>query len=350
MAITNDPRQYGKAIERTEEINLIPNNWGLLQQLRLFTNKYSSQKTILIPRTTENESILEDRNWDERNPSLSGAQRDYLPLQIPHYPVDDAILPNDVDGNITWDSVRDGGLQLETINEKRVEKMERIRRAHALTLEFARMQVLKNGTVYSPRNTVTINYYSQYGISRYVESVDLASTTVAPNEAIESAIGHLQDSLMTGDVATGFVALCSPEFYGALISNPFIQERYFHIQNSQQAPLLVDRLTAGSPLDARYRTFDFAGVTFIEVRGAVAGTPYITAGDAYMFPRGTAGFETWFAPANRLSTINTRAQESYLFEYVNRKDDIIELMSETNFLNVLKRPDQVITLRNEEVQ
>lgn len=348
MAITNDPRNYGKAVELTEEINLIPNQWGLIQRLGLFTNKYSTQKTILIPRTTEGESLLEDRNWDERNPSIAGGQRDYLPLQIPHYPVDDAILPNDVDGNIDFGSAMAGGLQLETINQKRVEKMERLRRAHSLTLEFARMQVLKNGTVYAPRGSVVIDYYAQYGLTRTVQSVDLASTVVAPNAAIETAIGELQDSLMTGDVATGFVALCSPEFFSALISNPFIQERYFYVQNMQQAPLLVDRLTAGSPLDARYRTFDFAGVTFIEVRGGVAGTPYVTAGDAYMFPRGTAGFETWFAPANRLSTINKKAQESYLFEYVNRKDDIIELMSETNFLNVLKRPDQVITLRNEE--
>lgn len=347
MPITNDPRAYGKAVNLSDSINIIPNNWGLIQKLGLFEHKFSSQKTILIPRTTEGENILEDRNWDERNPSLAGAQRDYLPLQIPHYPVDDAITPNDVDGNIDWNAVIRGSLTLETVEQKRAEKMERIRRAHSLTLEFARMQVLKDGTAYSPRGTVAINFYTEYGISRTVESVDLASTTVAPNAALESAIASLQDALMTGDVATDFIALCSPSFYNALVNNPFVVERYMYIQNSQQQPLLVGRQTAGSPLDARYRTFDYAGITFIEVRGGVRGVPYIEDGDAYMFPRGTSSFETWFAPANRFSTINKPALESYFFEYINEKDDIIELMTETNFLNVLKRPDLVITLRNE---
>lgn len=347
MPITNNPQAYGKAVDLSSGINIVPNTWGLVNRLGLFENKYGRLKTIMIPRTTEGQHLLEDRNWDERNPSIAGAARDFLTLPVPHYPVDDAITPNDIDANIEWEAAINGGLGLETIEQKRAEKMSRIRRAHALTLEMARMQVIKDGTVYSPRGTVNVNYYTEFGISRQVVPVDLSSTTVAPNSALEGALGQIQDDLQTGDIVTDFICLCSPEFFSALTNNAFIVERYFYVQNSQQQPLLVDRLTAGAPLDARFRTFDYAGILFVEVRGSVAGIPYVAPDDAYLFPRGTQSFETWFAPANRLSTVNKTALESYYFEYINRKDDIIEIMSETNFLNVLKRPDLILTLRNE---
>lgn len=351
MAITNNPNAYGKVVDLSSSINLIPNEWGLIQRLGLFTHKYGSQKTILIPRTTEAQHLLEDRNWDERNPSIAGAQRDMLALPIPHYPVDDAITPNDVDGNIDWDAAIRGAIQLETVEQKRAEKMARIRRAHALTLEMARMQVIKDGTVYSPRGTVNVNYYTEFGIARHVQPIDLSSTTVAPNSAVNEAVNYLQEQLQTGGVASNFIALCSTSFFNALTENPFIVERYLNLQNSaQQIPLLVGSLAANrSPLDARYRTFDFAGVFFIECPGNVAGIPYIEEDMAYMMPRFDSmesPFETWFAPANRFGTVNRTAVESYFFEYLNEKDDIIEIMTETNFLNVIKRPDLIITLEN----
>lgn len=346
MAVVNNPSQFGKAVDFSGSINIIPNQWGLTQRLGLFNNNFGTQKSILIARSTEQDHLMVDRNWDERNPSISGGQRDWISLPIPHYPVDDAILPNDIDGVLDFDAlIRSGGQQLETVEKKRAEKMNRIRRAHSTVLEMARLQVIKDGTVYAPNGTVNINYYTEYGITRQTVGMNLTSTTVRPQVGIEQAIAYLQDGLQTGDVVTGFVALCSPEFFSALTSNSFVQEQYMYFaRGGDQNGLTVGRLTAGAPLDGRYRTFDYGGVLWIEVRGSVAGTRYINANEAYMFPTGTDSFQTYFAPANRLSTVNKPALESYYFEYFNSKDDIIEIMSETNFLNVLKRPDQVITL------
>lgn len=345
MPVTNNPLQFGKAVDYSGGINIIPNQWGLMQRLGLFNHVHGTQKTIMIARKTESDHLMVDRNWDERNPSITGGQRDWITLPIPHYPVDDAILPNDIDGVIDFDSLIQGGLQLETIEKKRAEKMNRIRRAHSTLLEMARLQVLKDGTVYAPNGTVNINYYTEYGIARETIGLDLESTVVRPQVGIEEAIAYLQDNLQTGEIVTGFVALCSPSFFSALTTNAFVQEQYLYFaRGGNQDGLTIGRLTAGAPLDGRYRTFDYGGVLWIEVRGNVAGVDYVEDGEAYMFPLGTDNFETHFAPANRLSTVNKTALESYYFEYVNTRDDIIEIMSETNFLNVLRRPDQVVTL------
>lgn len=345
MAVINNPLQFGKAVDYSGSINIIPNEWGVTQRLGLFTPVYGTQKSIMIARNTEIDHLMVDRNWDERNPSISGGARDYITLPIPHYPVDDAILPNDIDGVIDFESILNGGQQLETVEKARAKKMARIRRAHQVLLELSRLQVLKDGSVYAPNGTVKVNFYTEYGITRQSIGLNLSSTTVRPQVGIEQAISTLQDGLQTGEVVTGFVALCSPSFFSALTNNAFVQEQYMYFaRGGNQEGVTVGRLTAGAPLDGRYRTFDYGGVLWIEVRGNVAGTDYIDAGEAYMFPVGTDNFETHFAPANRLSTVNQPALSSYYFEYVNTRDDIIEIMSETNFINVLRRPDQVITL------
>lgn len=344
--ITHDPSNFGRAIEYTEAINIIPNEWGVVQRIKLFRHEYKTQKAILIPRTTEEAHILVDRNWNERNPSLAGGKVEYIPFNIPHYPKDDAILPSDIDGMLDIQNWLAGGLQLETVERVRARKMMRIRKAHATTLEFARMQVLKDGSVYAPNQTVSINYYDAYGITRKVIDLDLDSNIVDPKRGIEEAIGYLQDSLQTGENVTNFVALCSPTFFSGLTNNPSVREQYLYLQRPQGEAFSVGRLTAGSPFDARFRTFDYGGVLWVEVRGGVVDQPYVEDGEAYMFPVGTDNFVTYFAPADRLSTVNEVAQESYYFEYPDPKNDIIEIMSETNFLNVLRRPDQVITLKS----
>ena len=343
MAIAN-PFKLGKVADLSQEINIIPNTWGVIQTLGIFRNEPKAQKTVLIPRTTEEDAIAVDRNWDERNSAIKGGKRDVLPLVIPHYPIDDTITPNDVDGNVDWDSLMAGGNATLTVDRVRAEKMARLRRAHALTMEYARAQLLKDGSVYAPNGTVTTNFYTEFGTARETKYFNLASTTDNPISKVEVALAYIQDHLKSGDVVSDFVALCSPEFFSALISNPFVYESYQYFAQSQGPALMNGRLVAGRPWDARFRWFEYGGVKFIEVRGQINGVNYVEANKAYMLPMGTDSFRTFFAPANRFATVNRTAQEVYYFEYANQKDDIIEIMSESNFLNALLRPDTVITL------
>lgn len=346
MPIAN-PFVPGRAVDLSSQINLVPNQWGLIQRLGLFTNEYKTQKMVMIPRWTEGEHVLVDRNWDERNSNIVGGKRDYLTLAIPHFPVDDAMTPNDIDGVIDFSQLVAGSDNILSLATVRAEKMARLRKAHSLTLEVARAQVLRDGTVYAPNGTVVTNYYTEFGITRQVVPVDFASTTVNPLGQMNDIIAQLQDAVRTGDVVDRFVALCSPEFFNALITNPFITESYQYFLQAQGPAILNQRLGTGNTgLDARYRVFDYGGIVFVEVRGGAAGQAYVEPGDAYVFPQGELdAFRTFFAPANRFASINKTAQESYFFEYLNERDDIIEVMTETNFLNVLARPELVVTLR-----
>lgn len=344
MAIV-DPNNVGRVVDLSSEINIVPNQWGLYNSLGLFATENKTQKQVLIPRTTETEVVLKDKNWDERNNAIAKGERDMLSLVIPHFPVDESITPNDVDGAADWDSVLQGGNNVLSVEKVRMAKMERLRRAHALTLERSRAQLIKDGTVYAPNGTVTTNYYSLFGVNRVSADMGLSSTVVNPMTAFTDVLGTATDAVSSGDVITNWVAICSPEFFGKLAGNPFVVESFSAFAQPQSAGVLNQRLSSGG-LDARYRTLEYAGITFIEARGKIDGYNYVEAEDAYLLPLGTDSFRTMFAPANRFASVNKPAQESYYFEYINERDDIIEIMSETNFLNTLLRPQTVVTLQS----
>lgn len=342
MAIVN-PFNHKDVVDLTSSINIIPNRWGLYEQLGLFTKEYKTQREVLVYRDHEEDVLMKDSNWDERNDTLTGGKRDAVALHIPHYNLTDAIYPNDLNGVADWDSVRAGGNGVTTLNKVRAQKMEALRKSQSLTIDRARAQLIREGTVYAPRGTVTYNFYDVFGEQRQDIDVELSSTTVNPNGVISDILGLAQDSLHAGDIVTNWVALCSEGFFKDLISNDFVNESYLYFNQPQGAGILNQRLDSGR-FDARYREFNYAGITFIEARGSVGDYKYVEEGKAYLLPLGTDSFRTMFAPANRFGHVNTTAQESYFFEYHNKRDDVIDIMSETNFLNIMVRPQAVITL------
>lgn len=355
MAIVFDRSNLNRVVDRTDVLEIIPNQWGLINDMGIFTDRYSSQKRIEIVREFDQQSIAVDRNWDERNSTVGPLTRDSLLLKIPHFPMDDAITPNDIDGIIAVDNVSDA-INLETVAGIRMRKMERLRKTHALTLEAARAQLITTGTVYAPTGTLragavaTTNYYTEFGVTRTELPITLVGAT-DPRTQFENVLAGIQDGYQSGQIMTGYMVLCSPSFFSALWTNPFVTDAVKYFQQSQSLSILTGRPQAAG-LDARYRSLTLWGLTFVEYRGGYriggqAGTfvPYIPAGDAYAFPMGTDDlFETYYAPANRFGSVNRTAQGSYWFEYLNEKDDIIEIMTEQNFLNALLHPQAVVRL------
>ena len=337
--------QPGKLVDITEPVNLIKNKWGLYNSLGLFKPEYDTQKVVELSRTHETVSILEDVQWDGRKPTLPGVNHDYSLFKIPHFPVQDMITPQDLDGNIDIDALMRGEISTPlTLQKVMYEKLERIRRAASLTLEFARAQVIRDGTVYAPNGTVVTNYYTEFGVTRDVINLDLNNITVNPFGKMDEVYGAVQDSVMDGDIYSDIVALCSPQFFQALVSNPYVVEAFAAFQQPQSVDILNQRLGTVAPLDGRYRVFHYGGIEFIEVRGGVGGQPYVTPGEAYVFPRGTSSFRTHYAPANKFASVNQTAQELYLFSSTGEKDDKIELEGETNFMNSCVRPQIIKTL------
>lgn len=356
MALVLNKKDNNTWVDLTDVLVDVPRQSFITDSLGIFEDYFSPLKSVEIRRDVHQTHLVVDRNWDERNSNIAGRERQALQLNIPHFPLDEAITPNDIDATVAVNSMQEA-MALETVANVRLEKMMRLRAAHDLTKEAARMQLLVDGTAYAPNGTLrtsygpTVNFYTEFGITRTETQVTTFAGVGDPRAQIESirkaVIQGARGAAGMGQV----VAICGADYFDALISNAFVTDAIKY----QQMPGLSRELLVARPdnnpfgLNALYRTVTLWGVTFIDASEAgytnQAGTfvPFIGAKEARFMPVGMRGiYKTYYAPAQKFGTINRRAQGSYWFEYANEKDSKIEIESEQNFLNALLYPGAVV--------
>jgi len=354
MAIAFQTNNTGRVTELTQTLLTIPNQWGLINTMGLFNEQGVTQDNVTIASLTEVDGLPIDRNWDERNSTIKPSSRGVYSFPIPHFPLDTMITPRDLQGIISWENFAQG-VELETIANVRARKMQTLRQRYSALAEVARMQVITTGSVYAPSGTLqrpygpTVNYYNEFGVTRTEIETDLANVSVDPLGFSGDIRNGIQDGLLNGQIATDYVVICSPEYFQALVTNPYVTEVYKYFRRDQD-PLTQRLSAAGMGLDARYQVFNFGGLSFIEYRGTYTDQNgvvqrFIPAGDAYAFPLGVQDmFQTYYAPALNFNTVNRVGQPQYYAEFMGEKMDKIEIMSESNMLNACLRPQAIVRL------
>lgn len=333
MAIIRSFDKPFEVVDLTEELNLIPNTWGLINSLGVFTSEGVSQHTVTVESMAGTLAVITDQVRGTRNNVNKDDTRALRSFAIPHFPLDDYVTPQDIQGKRAYGNTDAAETEAAVI----ARKLERIRRNHAVTLEAARAFAITTGQIYAPNGTVVGNYYTDFGVTRKEVDFLLGTAGTEVNEKIEEVIAHIQDNILSGETVTNVVALCSPQFFGKLIKHPNIKEAYKYYSSTQE--LLRNRLGGGG----LYRRFEHGGVLFIEYRGSYNGSPLIPAGDAYFMPQGTADmFISYFSPANKFSHVNTNGEEAYVFQYRDQKDESILLQSEHNALHLIRRPGAIV--------
>lgn len=321
-------------VDYTEELLLVPNKWGLINELGLFGEEGVAQHSVTVESSEGTLGLVTDKVRGERNNVGKSDTRALRSFPIPHFPMDDAVKPEDVQGKRAYGSAD----QAETEAAVIARKLERIRMNHAVTLEAARAFAITNGAIYAPNGTVSGNFYTDFGITRKSIDFVLGTSTTDLNAKSEEGISHIQDTIQSGEVVSNIIVLCSPAFFGKLINHASVKEAYKYYTSTQEP--LRNRLGSGV-----YRRFVHGGVEYIEYRGSYNGTALIPAGEAYMLPQGTNDmFKTYFSPANKFSHVNTIGEQAYVFTYRNPTDSEILIQSEANFLNLIRRPQAVVQL------
>lgn len=321
-------------VDYTEELLLIPNTWGLINELGIFRNEPVAQHSITVESTAGTLSVIGDTVRGSRNLVNKDDTRALRSFAIPHFPLDDAVTPQDVQGKRAYGSADAAETEAAVI----ARKLNRIRMNHAITMEAAKAYAITTGSIYAPNGTVVGNYYTDFGVTRKEIDFVFGTSTTDLLAKSEEGIAHIQDNILTGEVVSEVVALCSPEFFGKLIAHATTKEAYKYYSSTQEP--LRNRLGTGL-----YRRFVHGGVTYIEYRGSYNGARLIPAGDAYLLPRGTADmFITYFSPANHFDFVNTLGEEAYVFTYRDPRGQAIDIQSESNFLNMVRRPAALVRL------
>lgn len=315
----------------TEELNVLPNKHGTVQQLGLFQEEGVVGSVVEFEEITTTEGVLVDVVRGQRATVGTDQTSKIRAWAIPHFNHDDSILPGDIKMKRAYGSPD----QMDTLAAARVRKMQRIQAIHAATHELARCKLITTGDVYAPNGTVSMNYYTEFGVTREVKNFALTTGSTKVIAKGEEVIGYMEDNA-AGASFSGVIGLASNEFFDQLITHASVETAYAYYKDGDQQPL---RNRLG--LVGTQRTFYFGGITYIEVRGSVAGTRLIPANECYFVPSGSDIFKTYFGGANKFSLLNTVGEKFYLFEKLI-DDDSYELKSETNFLNALTRPQLVV--------
>lgn len=336
-------RSFGNGFELsdwTEELTIIPNQWGTLNELGIFQEEAVAEHVVTFEKVTKDGALIVDRVRGDRSNVNKDYAREIHTFAVPHFPLSDYISPSDIQGKRAYGNPGEA----ESIAAVRTRKMERIAQDHAWTLEAARAQALTLGTAYAPNGTVTQNWFTEFGKTQTAINFAFSSSTTDVLGTIETVIAAIQDN--GGMISlSGIVVLCSPQWFAPLISHATTKTA-FQYYTSTQSPLRDRLANTGAALNslAMHREFQYGGVRFIEMRDAYNGVPLIPVNTAVAVPTGTPFFKTYFSPANRFFLTNTLGERQYMFETPSTDGTEIKIDTESNHISALLRPELVIAL------
>ncbi len=337
MAIVRSYVNGFKVTDLTEELISIPNEYGLINQLGIFDVEPVTQHTVTFEVSDRVIGLIGDKVRGERNNVSKDGTRVMRSYAIPHFPLDDYITPQDVQGQRAY-----GSEEVERTAAVQARKLMTIRKSHAATLETARAKAITTGDIYAPNGTVVGNFYTDFGVTRKQVAFDLTNAAVNPLTKQREIVHHIRDSIMSGETPSEIIGIASSSFFDAYVDNAQVKEAY-KFYTSTQEPLrngIWDQFRHGNITLIRYDG------SYKDASGATVDL--IPDGDAYFLPLGTAdSFKTYFSPANKFDLVNTLGEQAYVFVYEDAKGSKIDIESEQNVLNVVRRPQVVVRATKE---
>lgn len=317
------------AAHLTETVNILPNQWGLINGMGLFRASGVSTTTVIVERQLGTLNLLPSVPRGGPATKANRQNKDMRAFVIPHIPHDDEILPGDIQ------DIREVGTEQSLMRLATVmtERQERMRQKHALTLEYMRMSALK-GVLKDGSGTTIYDWHAEFGLSRAEFNFLLGTTTTDVDAICHSILRYVEENL-EGEVASGVMCLVGTAFFDKLIGHPKIREAYMHYQNANGQVLREDMR----------RRFVHRGIVFQEYIASFTlsnGTTVEKAlepSDGIFFPLGTTDtFRTYFAPGNFLDTVNIPGAEIYMRQVTRQDQRAIDVLSESNPLPLVRRP------------
>lgn len=316
----------------TAAINILPNNYGRVNQLDLMPIKGVTTRTILVEEKNGVLTLLPTKPVGSSGSLGNSGKRAMRAFVIPHIPHDDTVLPDEVQDVRAFGSENATDPIVGRVNDK----LQSMRNKHGITLEHLRMGALK-GVILDADGSTLYNLFTEFGITQ--KSVGFAlttGTTKVVSKCLE-VVRHIEDNLK-GEVMNHVHCFCSPGFYDALTTHAMVEESFKYFQNNQN-----------SNADNR-KGFTYGNITFEEYRGQAingAGTTmkFIADDEAIAFPIGTMEtFVTYCAPADFNETVNTIGLPYYAKMAERKHGRGYDLHTQSNPLPLCQRPGVVVRL------
>lgn len=258
--------------------------------------------------------------------TVGSVRRDMVPLNIPHFEINDLILADSVQ------NVRAFGQEqgLASVAQKLAERLQAHVIAMDLTEEAARLGAIKGIVTYA--DGATLDLFTALGVAQApVINFDLANASPADGALRRkcTAVDRSMKLAVGGLPYSGIHALCGDAFFDDLQAHPEVRETYL---NWSAAADLREGYGSEKPLK-------FGGIVFENYRGIPGTAAYIDTDECHLFPVGVPGlFRTAYAPADYEETVNTMGRRLYAKQYPDANGKGRHLDVQMNALQYCTRP------------
>lgn len=326
----------------TETINIPPAVTGRLAQIGLFRDTPIATTYAKIALREQTITIIPSRERGGPANFNMGGRRSEVLIPIPHFPLDDAITPSDLQNLMVYGE----SAVLQMLGAVLAEKLLGMRAKHDATHAHLDWGAL-NGLVLDAENVQLLDTYAEFGLVRPTFSFDLeaASTDVAArNRALKA---RMQPAL-AGSPSTGVRLFCSPEFFDRYVGHANVLEAYRYYSgraNPARDDIVDEFYHAGVTLERVSEEFAIR-----QPDGSFVTRPAIPAGEAIGVPLGTDLFRRYIAPpdtifdANQAPSIGARVHVSTEDRPHGKGRDI---HTESNVLPICTRPGAMFRITPE---
>ncbi|MCK7611971.1 major capsid protein [Roseibium sediminicola] len=333
-------------VELTEEVNRIPNLFGLLNALNLAPGEPMASRMVRIDYRDGQLVVLA-----AEEPGAPGqmSEQDNVGgtiLTIPHFPHLETIKAEDLAGGL---EVINGVLQARNLDTETAQRLSRIRNHHSVTLEYIRMGMLR-GLIKDGKGRTLYNLFTVLNLTKKTVDFKLGTPATKVIEKCEEVIDHVLSNLK-GETSTQIECIVSSAFFNKLVAHANVEKFWIQTQN---APTLqnMERDRLGGNWG---RVFEFGQILFREykgtfpvrgVNGAITSEAAVESGKGHAYPSGTQNlFRTYQSPAHHIEMVNIAPNADdpiYISTKVLDHGSGVEMKSQSNRLAVCKQPNLLV--------
>lgn len=257
--------------------------------------------------------------------SLTG--RKLIPVAAVHLPQSGSIMADEVQGVRAFGTESEVDSVMNLVTRKTTVMKNNL----DLTLEYQRMGALKGQVLDADGSTVLWDMYSIFGFTQETVFFDLGNAATDVKQKCIELKRKIQVKL-GGRSVSGVKVKVSEAFFDALVAHAKVLKAYDLWNNGQ--------FLRESQVDGE---FSFCGITFQPYVGGTSAGDFIASGLGYAYPVGVPGmFQTAYAPANFMETVNTQGLPYYLKQQVMPFDVGVQLYSQSNPLHLNTLPEATI--------
>lgn len=318
----------------TTAINETPYQPMLLGELGLFSEQGLTTTALMIEKRGTTLSLVPTAARGAPGRVESNDKSKLIPIGTVHLPQRGAVLADEVQNLRAFGTES----EVETVQALVNAKLAKLRRNLDVTIEYQRIGAIKGQVVDADGSSVILDMFSTFEVVQQSVAMALNSDTTKVKLKITEAQRKAENAL-GGLLHRGFIALCGEGFFDALVTHPAVEKAYDRWQDGAFLRTLQRSQNSGQP------GFEFCNVSWHEYRGTVSGQPFIGTDDAYLIPMGVPDlFETHYAPADYMETVNTLGLPYYAKQELMRMNKGVELESQSNPISICTRPNAVVKL------